>query len=127
MAPHAVEPGPQLAILGGEGEPDEAIARWAERDARDHGNVPGEQEILGEARGILSGPPDVHQGRAAAHASATVCSGVGGSGSPNSRWMTSLRSAASALISRIAERGIALARVAGPSILGVLRGTPAAV
>ena len=52
----------------------------------------------------------VHPAPAAAKAASTIWGGVEKSGSPTSRWMTSFRSAASAMISLMAERGIPAAR-----------------
>ncbi len=48
--------------------------------------------------------------RAAANAASTIGSGVEKSGSPTSKWITFGRPAASAMISRMADRGIPAAR-----------------
>src|SRR5713226_2174824 len=58
------------------------------------------------ALGLYLVKPD----RAAANAASTMGRGVEKSGSPTSRWMTSGRPAASAMISRMAERGMPAAR-----------------
>src|ERR687890_1310957 len=47
--------------------------------------------------------------RAASWAASTTCSGVGKSGSPTSRWMTSGSSQARSMISRMRETGMELA------------------
>ena len=61
---------------------------------------------LGKASvGGVAGMP----ARAASWAASTMCEGVGKSGSPTSRWMTSGSSQASSMISRMRETGMELA------------------